>query len=68
VDNEPPLERALPDKAGYYPYVLDPLLSLSAGKHFLTIVVPKAGAKLDLLELVPRSRAPATLASTRKPD
>jgi hypothetical protein len=62
VDDGPNLERSLPSQPGYYPYLLEQLLSLSAGTHTLTITLPQPGTRLDLLELVPRR------ASGRQPD
>jgi hypothetical protein len=57
VDDGRPLKRSLPPRPGYYTYTQEPiLLDLSTGKHVLTIALGKPGTKLDLLELVPRSR------------
>ena len=56
VDQGPAIERVIPAEAGYFPYSFEPWLPLTAGRHTLTISLPKPGTRLDLLELIPRSR------------
>jgi hypothetical protein len=55
VDGAPPREQSVPVSLGYLAINFEPLLDLRAGKHVLTLTLPNAGTKLDVLELVPRA-------------
>jgi hypothetical protein len=54
VDDGPAQASSLPTVSGYYPYCFE--LNLSAGKHCLAVTLFQAGARLDILELVPQAR------------
>jgi hypothetical protein len=64
VDQGPAIERVIPAEAGYFPYSFEPWLPLTAGRHTLTISLPKPGTRLDLLELIPRSRSCPQMSQT----
>lgn len=57
VDSGPVIANTLPATPEYYLCHVSPDLDLNAGAHTLTVSLPRAGVKLDLLELIPRSRS-----------
>jgi hypothetical protein len=53
VDGGPPRSQPTPGGLKYIPCVLEEPLTLSAGKHFLTVTWPGVGARVDVIELTP---------------
>lgn len=56
VDDDSTWERNLPTDTRYYPFRLDRRLTLTAGRHTLTVSFPKPGTRLDLVELIPKEK------------
>src|SRR5262249_7994123 len=56
IDDGQARESSIAPAQDYTPYVLGPF-SMAAGKHALTLTVPKPGLRLDFLELMPSAPA-----------